>query len=132
MPAGIGTVCLPLGPSTNSWSPMVIFTPFGSGIGFFPTRDIYSKLRQIIFVLPDVTENFSAHAFLAGRTSRHDPSGSRQDVYPQAAQNARHFFGADIHTATRTRPTRNQRDHGNVARSVLQVNADRPLGAVFG
>src|SRR5262245_41649710 len=40
MPGGTGTVCLPLGPSTSSSGPTVIFTPFGSGIGFFPTLDI--------------------------------------------------------------------------------------------
>src|SRR5258708_4771368 len=44
MPAGSGTVCLPLGPSTNSSLPTVIFTPLGSGIGFFPTRDINPSL----------------------------------------------------------------------------------------
>src|SRR5580700_4713373 len=43
MPVGTGTVCLPLGPSTfRCPSPIASFTPFGSGIGFFPTRDIFS------------------------------------------------------------------------------------------
>src|ERR1700738_3105265 len=39
-PCGIGTVSLPLGPSTSNRSPIVTFTPLGSGIGFFPTLDI--------------------------------------------------------------------------------------------
>jgi hypothetical protein len=33
---------LPFGPSTcNESAETLIFTPFGSGIGFFPTRDIF-------------------------------------------------------------------------------------------
>jgi len=39
-PCGIGTTSLPFGPSTPSCSPIVTLTPAGSGMGFFPTRDI--------------------------------------------------------------------------------------------
>src|SRR5882757_8638917 len=42
IPAGTGTVSLPFGPSTWRESlPIWSFTPFGNGIGFFPTRDIF-------------------------------------------------------------------------------------------
>ena len=40
MPAGIGTVSLPFGPSTCNCSPMLIFTPDGSGMGFLPILDM--------------------------------------------------------------------------------------------
>ncbi len=40
IPCGIGTVSFPFGPSTCNSSPTAILTPFGSGIGFFPTLDI--------------------------------------------------------------------------------------------
>src|SRR5260370_14664351 len=41
----MGTVSLPFGPSTNIWSPMEIFTPFGSGMSLFPTLDINSPIK---------------------------------------------------------------------------------------
>src|SRR5271154_912686 len=41
MPAGITCSTLPLGPSTTTVLPLTVyFTPVGSGIGFFPIRDI--------------------------------------------------------------------------------------------
>src|SRR5271154_6920880 len=42
----MGTVSFPLGPSTaNSW-PIVTLTPFGNGMGLFPTRDIIHLLAR--------------------------------------------------------------------------------------
>ena len=85
MPAGIGTVSLPFGPSTCSWSPIDTFTPLGSGIGFFPTLDM------IRTPLTDLAEDFSAHALLARVAARHDAAGRCQNVDTQSAEHVAEF-----------------------------------------
>src|SRR5437868_10613684 len=100
---------------------MFSFTPFGSGINFFPTRDIFLSLKLHYshrltqlperLALPDVTENFSANAFFTSTRSRHHSTRRRQDVDPQPAQNTGHCFRPDIHPAARTRHTFDARDH---------------------
>src|SRR4051794_13101386 len=95
-PCGIGTLSLPLGPSTRSSSPMVSFTPEGTGMGFLPILDIAKSL------LPDLTDQFAADVFLAGIAAGHKTSGSCQDVYAEAPEHARDLFRAHIHAAAGT------------------------------
>src|ERR1051325_9579653 len=115
---------------------MVIFTPFGSGIGFFPTRDIpylrNCRLSPVRCPLPNVTQHFAAHALLTRALAGHYAARSGEDVDPESAQNARHFLRPDIHTAARTRYALDPRDHRLIARRVLEINANRLKVALFG
>src|SRR5215467_14329387 len=72
-PGGIGTLSLPFGPSTARWPVAWNFTPLGSGIGFFPTLDM-------VCLLPDLAEHFSANIFLLRGRSGHDAFGRGQNV----------------------------------------------------
>src|SRR5579862_2963981 len=118
MPSGIGTCSLPLGPSTSISEPMLIFTPLGSGIGFLPTRDICSPH------LPQLAENLSTDAFLARGAAGHHAARRGQNIVAQPAQHLGDFLAADIPAASRTRYALDARDHGDVARRLLQINAD--------
>src|SRR5579883_1534229 len=110
MPGGTGTLCFPFGPSTCSESAAIwIFTPFGSGIGFFPTRDI------ALTPLPDVAQNFAAHAFFPRRRAGHHPARRRQDIDPQPAQHARHLARADVNAASGARNALDPRDYRHVS-----------------
>src|SRR5579862_7138281 len=52
MPAGNWVSSLPFGPCTATVLPSILtVTPLGSGIGFFPIRDIKSALRFSLLVL---------------------------------------------------------------------------------
>src|SRR5579872_1663513 len=117
MPSGSGTSSLPFGPSTFIVFPRAIFTPFGSGMGLFPTLDIIPSL-------PKLAENLPAHMFFASRTARHHPARRGQDADSQPAQHFRDFPAAHINTAARPRNPLDARDHRHVARRVLQINAD--------
>src|SRR5579871_322578 len=125
MPSGTGTISLPFGPSTWSSLPMVTFTPFGSGIGFFPTRDIVSSL-------PKLAQHFAADSFLAGRRTGHDAARRGENVDAEPAQHPWNLAASDVHAAPRSRYALDARNHRHIARRVLQINADAALGAVFG
>ncbi len=59
-------------------------------------NQFFSNSRHKIFLrrlpLPNVAQNFAADAFFARRRTRHHAPRRGQDVDPQSAQNARHFF----------------------------------------
>src|ERR1700733_7635626 len=129
MPSGIGTLSLPLGPSTSSSLPMVILTPFGRGIIFLPTRDIVYLAP--FHCLPQLTENLSANAFLARRAARHHAARRGQNIDAEPAQHLGNFLAADIHAAPRPRDALDPRNHRHVARSVFQIDADAAFGALF-
>src|ERR1700759_4642705 len=99
---------------------MLILTPLGRGMGFLPTLDM---LRS----LPNLTEDFAAHAFFARGFPGHHAFGRGGNVDALSAQDTRNLFAADIHAATRTRDTLNARDHGQISGSVLEVQADKLL-----
>src|SRR4051794_3035461 len=117
-PCGIGTLSLPLGPSTRSSSPMVSFTPEGTGMGFLPILDITKSL------LPDLTDQFAADVFLAGVTAGHKTSWSCQDVYAEAAEHSRDLFRAHVNAATGTGNTFNLRNRRLILRSVLEIETN--------
>src|SRR5678816_2449998 len=105
------------------------FTPLGTGISFLPTRDIENSYQTR---LPNVTQHFAADTFFAGAMSGHDPARRGQNINSQAAQNARHSLRTHVNAAAGTRHALNARDHRHVARRVLEIDADGPLGAILG
>src|SRR5271170_100653 len=113
MPSGIGTCSLPLGPSTSISEPMLILTPLGSGMGFFPTRDICSPL------LPQLAEDLSADAFLARARAGHHAARRSQNIDAEPAQHFGDFLATDIHAASGARDALDPGDHGHVAWRVL-------------
>src|SRR3984893_5381589 len=119
IPGGIGTVSLPFGPVTSSCSPICIFTPLGSGIGFFPILDIIS---------PNPAENLAAHVHFVSVAPGHHAARRRQDVDTHAAQHAWNVGLADIHPAARPRDTLDGRDHRRIIVGVFQIDLDRLLG----
>src|SRR6266540_6290907 len=119
MPGGIGTLSLPFGPSTRSWSPTCSLTPLGSGIGFFPTLDMMNNPSMC---LPDLAEELSANAFLARSPASHDTFRRRQNIDPESAEHPRNLFAAHVSPAARTRHAFDVRDSRLVGRSVLQID----------
>src|SRR6476661_4848068 len=125
-PLAIGTVSLPLGPVTSSVSPICTLTPFGRGIGFFPTLDICFPRP-----LPDAAENLSAH-FLAMRgAAGHYAARRRQDVDTQTAEHARDILLSHVDAAARTRNALDLRDHRPAVGAVFEIDLDGLLGALF-
>src|SRR5215831_9937450 len=92
----MGTVSLPLGPATSNCSPICTFTPPGSGISFFPIRDIES-------FLPHPAQNLAANVLFVGISASHHSARGRQDVDAHAAEHARNFRLAHIYAATGAR-----------------------------
>src|SRR5579883_2146 len=126
MPGGIGTVSLPFGPVTSNCEPIWTFTPPGSGIGFFPIRDIDQNL------LPDAAENLAAHVLLVRVAPGHDAARRGQNVDTEPAQHARNLGLPDIDAATRPRDALDGRNHRRVVVAILQINLDGFLGPFFG
>src|ERR1700760_1992967 len=119
MPVGSMAESLPLGPSTRTVLPcMVYFTLAGNGIGFFPIRDIVlqpfvacesrpsfsdrstAALPQT--ALPDLAENLAADAFAPGLPAGHHAARRGHDADAHAALHALDFIAANIHAASGT------------------------------
>src|SRR5215475_15090047 len=84
------TLSSPFGPFTLTWRPlMATSTPLGIVMGIRPIRDIAGSL-------PDVGEDFPAHALLLRLLIRHEAGGRRDDRDAQAAQHARQVVLARI------------------------------------
>src|SRR5215211_2047115 len=84
---GAATVCdsCPLGPLTFTvWPSIATSTPLGTGIGSRPIRDIVRSL-----LLPDVGEDFPAHALLVRLLVGQQPGGGGDDRHPEAAEDLR-------------------------------------------
>src|SRR6478609_11620106 len=92
---GVGTVCSrePLGPFTVTSAPlMVTSTPAGTGTGILPIRDIgVSPFR-----LPDVGEDFAAHALRGGLLVGEEAGGRGQDRHTQATEHLGQLRGLDV------------------------------------
>src|SRR5690242_5445700 len=114
----MGTLSLPLGPSTKSSAPRLIFTPLGNGIGFFPTLDM------VLNSLPQLAEHLSADAFFSRGAAGHHATRRGQNIDAEAAQDLRDFLAADVYAATGARHALDPRDHRHVARRVFEINAD--------
>ena len=131
-------------------SPMVIFTPFGSGIGFFPTRDIFSfpyYPNRLIYTAgqlsgdsrqPNAEPYQTWHSTSPPTPSlRADdpvitPRGVVRILIPSPPSTRGTVFRPDVHPAAGTRHALDPRDHRHIARRVFEINADRLLGALFG
>src|SRR5881275_2043878 len=75
---------LPFGPLMVTALPSCLTsTPLGSSIGFFPIRDMER------FSLPDLAEDFAAHAALDGFVPGQDALRRRDDGQSEAAEDAR-------------------------------------------
>src|SRR5262245_2811990 len=97
MPAGMRLTIVPLGPSTSTKSSCIlIFTPGGTGMIFFPILDIFRSLHPVSFELPNATQNFAAHAGLAGLSSSQNSFGSTEDVDTQTTQHRRNLLSRTI------------------------------------
>src|SRR5690606_31511514 len=75
---------VPFGPLTVTSCPSIVTsTPLGTETGSRPIRDMLKSLP-----LPDVGEDFAAHAALLGLLVRHQATGRRNDRDAEAAQDA--------------------------------------------
>src|SRR5580700_5940937 len=94
IPAGTGTVSVPLGPCTFSCSPIETFTPEGTGIGFFPTLDMSYRTLICLALLPNPAQNFAADALLARRPARHHTLRRGQNADAKTALHLRNLIFA--------------------------------------
>src|ERR1700733_147397 len=120
----------PLGPSTNSSLPMVIFTPLGRGINFLPTRDIVYLTP--FDRSPQLAQHFAADVFFSRRTAGHHAARRGQNIDAETAQHLGNFLAADIDAAPGPRNALDPRYHRHVAGRVFQIDADTALGAFVG
>src|SRR5580692_4908864 len=145
MPAGRAVSNLPLGPCTSTVLPSILtVTPLGIGIGFFPIRDIRSALKllapgfQLVQLdfgfgeqpearsdsLPDLAQQFAAHAFFTGLASRHHSPWRSKDVDPHTAEHARNLAAPHIDAASRARYALRLRNSGLIVGAIFQINSD--------
>src|SRR5277367_6696738 len=137
MPGGRLVSSLPLGPCTATVLPSIlIVTPLGSSIGFFPIRDIRSAFSsqppalacsfgKCLRPLPNLAEQFAAQALLAGLTPGHNALGRGQNVNAHAAQHTGNLRAAHVHAAAGTGDALDVRDRGFVVGAVLKIDAQQ-------
>ena len=118
IPSGIGTSSVPLGPCTFNCSPIWIFTPEGSGIGFFPTLDM------IVLSFTKPCKNLAADAFLARRPARHHAPRRGQDADAEPALHPRNIGLADIRAAAGARNALDSGHDRRIVGRVFQVDLD--------
>src|SRR5262245_27404818 len=144
IPLGNGCVSFPFGPCTStapSWTFTV--TPFGTGIGFLPIRDIFLILEGFRLrasgsgraeawslepgasSLPNIAKHFSAHAGFDGIAAGHDSARRGQDAGAKSLQHLRHIIAAEIDAAPWTADALNARDQTLAVRPVFQEQAQR-------
>src|ERR1043166_9220986 len=97
MPATTAVESVPFGPLTVRVLPSCrTSTPFGSGIGFFPIRDMGLSL-------PDLAEDLAADAALGGLGARQDALRRRDDGQSESAEHARDLLLVAVDAAARAR-----------------------------
>src|SRR5690606_7130602 len=117
---GSGTVCsrVPFGPLTDTcWPSMFTSTPEGTVIGSFPMRDI-----ALSPPLPDVGEDFAAHAVAHGLTVGLEAGRRRDDRDAEATENLRQVVGFRVHTQTRLRHAAEAGDAALTVRTELELH----------
>src|SRR5262245_14258754 len=150
-PAGRCVCTWPFGPCTTTVLPFTSnFTPCGSGIGFFPMRDIVlnpfiKRVLQAVSwpnstlvtglialrVSPHFAQNLATHAFFACLAAGHHSLGSGENVDAQPAQDARDFVVPHVHAAAGTRNALQIGNGGGIVRPVLQINAQDLAAFLF-
>src|SRR5262249_3168479 len=116
----------PLGPSTRTVFPSTAtFTPWGTGIGFLPIRDMAGGS------LPHVGEDFPAEMLPFALAVGHDAAGRGPDCGPNGPEDGRQLVVGRVHAAARPGYAGQSRDDLLAARPVLQIHAQRALLAVL-
>src|SRR6476661_8544930 len=112
---------VPFGPFTvrvfPSWRTS---TPFGSGIGFFPIRDMGLSL-------PNLAEDLAADAALGRLGARQDALRRRDDGQAETVEHARDLLLVAVNAAARARDALDAVDDRLAVGRVLQVDPQRPL-----
>src|SRR5215510_1188743 len=124
-PLGTGWESLPFGPSALT-VPLLTFTltPAGMGMGFLPIRDM-------VWPLPHVGEDFAADLLLARFPIRHHASRRGDEGDPHPTQNRRDLVVGDVEAAAGGGDTHEAGDDLLVALPVLEVHPQHVLLAVF-
>src|SRR5215210_4215582 len=85
----------PRGPATRTTSGSIVtVTPVGTGMGFFPMRDMG---------LPDLRHDLAADALAAGVVAGHHAAGGRDDGGAHAAEHLGDGTGVDVGPLARAR-----------------------------
>src|SRR6266568_8941805 len=112
---------VPFGPVTvrvlPSWRTS---TPFGSGIGFFPIRDMGLSL-------PDLAEDLAADAALGRLGARQDALRRRDDGEAETVEDARDLLLVAVDAAAGARDALDAVDDRLAVGRVLEVDPQRPL-----
>src|SRR5579864_7462470 len=90
------------------------FTPAGSGIGFLPIRDM---------ALPNLAQEFAAHAFLAGGLAGHDSARRGKNRDAHAAHDWTNAVLADVTAAAGPRNALQIREHAALVAGVAEKDA---------
>src|SRR5579863_7335180 len=129
MPGGRAVSSLPLGPCTATVLPSIlIVTPLGSAIGFFPIRDINSLFSS----LPNLAQQLAAQTLFAGLATGHNAFRRGQNVDAHATEHARNLCAAHIDAATRPRHALDVRDGSFIVIAILQINPKDLLSLFLG
>src|ERR1051326_4829310 len=124
MPATTEVESVPFGPLTARVLPSCrTSTPFGSGIGFFPIRDMGLSL-------PDLAEDLAADAALGRLVSREGALRRRDDGETEAAEHAEHardLLLVAVDAAARARDALDAVDDRLAVGRVFEVDPQRPL-----
>src|SRR5438445_6111312 len=108
----------PFGPLTVILCPSICaVTPWGSGTGFLPIRDIAR-------LLPDHREHFAAHPGGARFAVGHESLRRAQDRHAEAVLDARDLARLDVAPEPRRRHAMQLSDDGRVV-VILQVEAQQ-------
>src|SRR5215212_2013036 len=126
MPGTMRVERVPFGPFTvtasASWRTS---TPFGSGISFLPIRDMGSPS------LPDLAEDFAAHAAAGGLGAGENTLRRRHDGQTEAAEDAGDLLLVSVHAAARARDALDAVDDRLAVVRVLQIDAQGGLDLVL-
>src|SRR5579864_9020022 len=115
MRPGTGTCILPFGPWTSMASAAICtFTPAGIGIGFLPIRDM---------ALPNLAQEFAAHAFFAGGLAGHDSARRGKNGNAHAANDRANAGLADVAAAAGARNALQIRQHAALVAGVAEKHA---------
>src|SRR5579864_7397633 len=112
---GTGTCILPFGPWTSMASSAICtLTPAGIGIGFLPIRDM---------ALPNLAQEFAAHAFFAGGLAGHDSARRGKNGNAHAANDWTNAVLADVTAAAGPRNALQIREHAALVAGVAEKDA---------
>src|SRR5947208_833148 len=125
MPGTSAVESVPFGPLTVTTFPSCFTsTPFGSGMAFFPMRDMKGSL-------PDLTENFAADALLGRIGTGEDSLRSGNDGESEPAEDARNLILGAVDAATRARDALDPVNDRLAVRGVAEVDAQGRLRPFF-